>query len=78
MTAMLLAPGAVAQTNIQLYNQQTRGLEIVAQLGFKQDFLDHFRIVTGDSSACGRALQRRGAAGHRRRPAARLDADDGA
>jgi len=42
---------------IQLYNQQTRTLQIVAQHGFQQDFLDHFRDVREDSAACGRALQ---------------------
>ena len=43
--------------NIQLYNPHTQSLEIVAQRGFKQDFLDYFRVVTEDSSTCGRALQ---------------------
>lgn len=28
--------------NVQLFNQQSKALEIVAQRGFKQDFLDHF------------------------------------
>jgi PAS domain S-box-containing protein len=44
--------------NVQLYNPQTRSLEIVAQQGFRQDFLDHFRAVrVEDGSACARAMQ---------------------
>jgi uncharacterized protein YigA (DUF484 family) len=31
--------------NVQLFNQQSKALEIVAQRGFKQDFLDHFSNV---------------------------------
>ncbi len=42
--------------NIQLYNRKTETLHIVAQQGFNQDFLEHFKIVNAfDSSACGRA-----------------------
>jgi len=40
--------------NIQLSNDDG-SLRIAAQLGFGEDFLDHFARVTGDSSACGRA-----------------------
>jgi PAS domain S-box-containing protein len=44
--------------NIQLYNPQTDALEIVAQRGFRQDFLDYFRLVRVDEgSACAQALQ---------------------
>lgn len=43
--------------NIQLFNQQSKGLEIVAQRGFKQDFLDHFSQANEESAACGRALR---------------------
>jgi signal transduction histidine kinase len=43
---------------VQLYNPQTQALDIVAQYGFQQDFLDHFSSVCDDSSACGQALQR--------------------
>jgi PAS domain S-box-containing protein len=44
--------------NIQLYNPQTRGLEIVAQRGFRQDFFDYFRLVRVDEgSACAQAMQ---------------------
>ena len=44
--------------NIQLLDSKTGVLTIVAQRGFKLDFLDHFRTVTtADGSACGRALQ---------------------
>ena len=42
--------------NIQLYNPQTVALEIVAQRGFRQDFLDYFRAVRVEhGSACRRA-----------------------
>src|SRR6266850_2261123 len=44
--------------NVQLYNSKTKALEIVAQRGFRQDFLDHFSSVSEDSAACGRALCR--------------------
>ena len=43
--------------NVQLYNPRTQELEIVAQRGFGQDFLDHFSAVNESSAACGRALQ---------------------
>jgi PAS domain S-box-containing protein len=43
--------------NIQLLNPQDAALEIVAQRGFRQDFLDYFRTVrVDDGSACARAL----------------------
>ncbi len=42
--------------NVQLFNQQSKALEIVAQRGFKQDFLDHFSNVNEESAACGRAM----------------------
>jgi PAS domain S-box-containing protein len=45
--------------NIQLYNPQTRALEIVAQRGFHQDSLEYFSNVRDEGAACGRALQRR-------------------
>lgn len=44
--------------NVQLYDAQNDTLEIVAQQGFGQEFLDRFRSVdTSDSSACSRAMQ---------------------
>lgn len=43
--------------NVQLFNQQSKALEIVAQRGFKQDFLDHFSNVNKESAACGRAMR---------------------
>ena len=43
--------------NLQLYNPHTQSLEIVAQHGFRQEFLDHFASVPEDSAACGRALR---------------------
>jgi PAS domain S-box-containing protein len=44
--------------NIQLLNTETNALEISVQLGFRQDFLEHFRSVRlNDGSASARALQ---------------------
>src|SRR5262249_821325 len=44
--------------NIQLCNSQIGALEIVAQRGFRQDFLDYFRTVRVDEgSACAQAMQ---------------------
>src|ERR1043165_2386103 len=44
--------------NIQLLHVDTGVLTIVAQRGFKQDFLQFFREVSAsDNSACGRALR---------------------
>jgi PAS domain S-box-containing protein len=44
--------------NIQLYNPEIRALEILAQRGFRPDFLDHFRTVRVDEgSACAQAMQ---------------------
>ena len=46
--------------NIQLYDAANDALQIVAQRGFSQAFLDHFRVVDADEpSACGRALKNR-------------------
>ncbi|MET0918649.1 MAG: PAS domain S-box protein [Burkholderiales bacterium] len=44
---------------VQLYRPQTQALEIVAQRGFPQEFIDRFRIVGANdpSSAFGRAMQ---------------------
>ena len=43
--------------NVQLYDPESKGLRIVAQRGFQQDFLDYFNHVSEDSASCGRALQ---------------------
>jgi signal transduction histidine kinase/CheY-like chemotaxis protein/PAS domain-containing protein len=44
--------------NVQLFNPQAGALEIVAQRGFRQDFLGHFRLVRVDAgSACSQAMQ---------------------
>jgi PAS domain S-box-containing protein len=44
--------------NIQVYNPAVGALEIVAQRGFKRDFLDSFRIVgIDDESGCARAMR---------------------
>jgi signal transduction histidine kinase len=43
--------------NVQLYNPLNGALELFAQRGFRQDFVDHFLAVTrGDGTACGRAM----------------------
>jgi len=34
--------------NVQLFDPQTRRLRIVAQRGFREDFLEHFRGVGAD------------------------------
>jgi PAS domain S-box-containing protein len=53
----ILASGA-AFGNIQLYNPQVGGLEIVAQRGFQRAFLDYFRTVRlEEGSACAQAMQ---------------------
>jgi signal transduction histidine kinase/DNA-binding response OmpR family regulator len=44
--------------SVQLYDPQAQALALVAQRGFRQDFLDRFRAVrTEDDTACGRALR---------------------
>jgi PAS domain S-box-containing protein len=45
--------------NIQLYNPVSDVLEIVAQSGFRQDFLDYFNSVHEGIASCGTALLRR-------------------
>ena len=45
--------------NIHLYNAQSQALEIVAQRGFRQDFLEYFRLVrVAEGSACAQAMER--------------------
>jgi DNA-binding CsgD family transcriptional regulator len=44
--------------NVQLYDRRRRTLGIVAQRGFRQDFLEHFDRVHEGQAACGRALRR--------------------
>jgi hypothetical protein len=46
--------------NVQLFNPETGALEIVAQKGFREDFLAHFKSVFEPDSTCGRALQQGG------------------
>ena len=41
---------------IQLYNQVSRSLEIVAQQGFKPEFLEYFRDCHDETTICGRAI----------------------
>jgi PAS domain S-box-containing protein len=38
--------------NVQLYKPESAALEIVAQRGFRQDFLDYFRFVRVDEGSC--------------------------
>jgi PAS domain S-box-containing protein len=45
--------------NIQLYSPATKALEIVAQRGFKPDFLEYFENVYDNGTACGRAMELR-------------------
>ncbi len=42
--------------NAQLLDPQTRSLRIIAEDGFKRNFLEFFEIVDDDESACGTAL----------------------
>jgi PAS domain S-box-containing protein len=43
--------------NVQLYDEATASLKIVAHRGLDQSFLDYFAVVdASDTSACGRAL----------------------
>src|ERR1700692_4079258 len=44
--------------NLQLYNERTQTLEIVAQRGFGQDFLNHISAVYRSSAACALAVNR--------------------
>jgi hypothetical protein len=52
--------------NVQLYNPRTQTLEIVAQRGFGQDFLDHFGSVNESGAACVSRSEARRAGHHRR------------
>ena len=45
--------------NIQIYNPEPGVLEIIAQRGFQQDFLDYFKTVHDPAAACGRAIHAR-------------------
>jgi signal transduction histidine kinase len=42
---------------MQLYNRETKVLDIAVQHGFSQECLDYFRAVDEDSAACGRAIR---------------------
>ncbi|REK09069.1 MAG: PAS domain S-box protein [Planctomycetota bacterium] len=49
-----------ARGNVQLYDPDSATLEIVAQQGFDEKFLERFaRVTADDPSACGRALRER-------------------
>lgn len=43
--------------NAQLFDPQSGSLRIIAERGFRRDFLDFFEIVDDDESACGTALK---------------------
>jgi PAS domain S-box-containing protein len=44
--------------NVQLFNPESHALEIIAQRGFREDFLEHFRTVRIDEgSACAQAMR---------------------
>jgi hypothetical protein len=45
--------------NIQLYDEETGALRIVAQRGFTGEFLDYFHSVQVGTGSCGEALQRK-------------------
>jgi hypothetical protein len=45
--------------NVQLRDRRSGELRIAAQVGFGEDFLEHFAAVADDGSACGRAASRR-------------------
>lgn len=45
--------------NVQLLDGVSGCLTIAAESGFDSQFLEHFRVVDDDSSACGRASRRR-------------------
>jgi signal transduction protein with GAF and PtsI domain len=52
----ILADGA-DMGNVQLFDSKAGVLTIIAQKGFKKDFLEHFKIVKPfDTSACGRSI----------------------
>jgi GAF domain-containing protein len=44
--------------NVQLADPESGTLRIIAQHGFDERFLHHFKEVTDDGSACGRAAKR--------------------
>ncbi len=57
LTAVITADGA-SKGNVQLFNPYLDGLQIVAQHGFDNSFLQQFNIVRWDEpSACGRAYR---------------------
>jgi len=44
--------------NVQIYDEEAQGLAIAAQVGFGEEFLDHFRwVAAGRNCACGKALE---------------------
>jgi len=54
-----LSLGGADRGNLQLVNQTTGELQIVADHGFGPEFLEYFATVNDDRSACGRAAKHR-------------------
>jgi PAS domain S-box-containing protein len=42
---------------VQLYDAEARGLVIATQRNMRREFLEHFSLVSDETSACGRALR---------------------
>jgi hypothetical protein len=54
-----LSLAGAGRGNLQLVDQETGSLVIVAEHGFGPEFLEYFAVVNDDRSACGRAAKRR-------------------
>src|SRR5215469_15621836 len=53
-----ISVGLADFANIQLVHPRLSGLELKAQRGFQRPFLEFFRFVNDDHSACGAAFKR--------------------
>lgn len=51
---------SATKCNLQTFDPGSGALEIVAHRGFRQPFLDFFKCVHGDGTACGKAFDTRG------------------
>lgn len=54
--ARVVGDGYADMANVQLLDPASRALRIIAQDGFRSQFLEFFEIVRGEESACGLAL----------------------
>src|SRR5215469_11635423 len=54
-----LSVGSADFANVQLVHPRLFGLELITHRGFRRPFLEFFRFVADDNSACGAALKRR-------------------